>query len=363
MFQLKDFASITASMLNHARATTKKITDWLPGSVARTIIEAPAVEIEEFYIRLFLGIREAIPVATFKSFGFDKLPAAYARGFVSVSTDTPPATDLLIPLGTEFTTDDGRKYFSTEAVTWLAGEDSVRIPVVAAAAGLAYNVSVGAITGSPFFDETFTVSNSAISNGRDVETDSEREARFAEYIASLSRGTVPACLYAARSATVLDEDGNISEYVTRVGINELAGHVRIYIYSSGGVASDALLANGQRLIDGWRDPDTNEIIPGYRAGGVRVDILPIQERAVPWTAAVEMLSGYELDAAVIQSLEDTYVDLLSTVQPGDVLHVGTIESALSGVTGVKRVVPSSTSNIICDVFEALVPGTFTITEL
>ena len=49
-FQIKDFASITAGMLNHARSVTSKITDFQPGSVARTIMEAPAVEVEELVL-------------------------------------------------------------------------------------------------------------------------------------------------------------------------------------------------------------------------------------------------------------------------------------------------------------------------
>lgn len=350
-------------MINHARSTTKKITDWLPGSVARTIVEAPAIEIEEFYIRLFLGIREAIPVATFKSFNFTKIPAGYAHGYASVSTDDPPASDLLIPSGTEFTTDDGRKYYSAEDVTWEAGEATVRIPIVAAGTGLLYNVSAGAITGSPFFNANFTVSNSAILNGRDQETDAEREARFAEYIGSLSRGTVAACLFAAKYTSILDDDGNVYEYVTRHGIDEQPGHVRIYVYSNRGEPSDELIAKGQRIIDGWKDPDTGEITPGYRAGGVRVDILPIHDRAIPWTAAVEMLSGFTFGSDVIQEMHDIYAGLLASVVPGDILHVGTIEAALSAAVGVKRVVPSSTTNISCNVYDALVPGTFTITEL
>lgn len=255
-FQIKDFASISAAIINHMRGTTTKITDFQPGSVARTLVEGPAVEIEELYLQFFLGLREAIPVATFLSFGFDKLPAMYARGFVSVATDTPPAQAWTIPAGTEFSTTDGRTYLSTADVEWPAGDVSVRVPVAASASGLTYNVAQGVITQSNAFDAGYTISNTPISNGRDVETDDEREARFAEFIAALSRGTVDACTYAAKQASVLDVDGQVYEYVTRVGMSETPGYVRIYIYASGGIASSTLLANGQKIIDGWRDEAT-----------------------------------------------------------------------------------------------------------
>lgn len=362
-FQIKTFTAIVASMLNHARATTTKITDWSIGSGARTLVEAPAIEIEELYIQFFNGLREAIPVATFNSFNFTKLPKAYAHGFVTVVADTPPADNETYPIGTEFLTEDGRSYLSTDAVTWVAEEDSARFPVSAAAAGLAYNVSAGAINSSPVFGAGYSVSNATIANGRDDETDEERSARFAEFVASLSGSSVVACMYKAKSATVLDDDGNIYEYVTRIGIKEDPGYVKYYIYSSAGAPSDELLANAQRLIDGWRDELTGARNPGARAGGVRVDVLPMIERAVDFSASIGMLAGYSLTAGVIQDLEGVYADALASTEAGDVLRIGNLEADLLTVTGVRSVVPDATSNIVCDVFEVLVPGAVTFTPL
>lgn len=362
-FQIKDFVSITASMLNHIRGATTKITDLIPGSVSRTLVEAPAVEIEELYLQIFNGLREAIPVATFKSFGFDKLPAKFARGFVSVSRVTAPSAPLTIPAGTEFTSSDGRVYLSSQEVIWLTGTTSVRIPVVAAAAGLAYNISSGSISASSFFDRTHSISNSAINNGADVETDAEREARFASFIGSLSRGTNFACLAAAESATVTDEAGNILEYVTRSGRTEIAGYVKIFIYSSAGIPSAALLAQGQRIIDGWIDPDTGKPVPGYRAGGVRMDVLSMTEREIPLTARVTMQDGFSLDEAVKQAIADEFATLLATVMPSSVLYVESIENALLSVPGIKSILISATENIICGANEAVVPGLITVTAL
>ncbi len=362
-FQIKDFASISASQINHARAVTDKITDFLPGSVARTLMEAPAVEIEELYMQMFLGLRDAIPVATFLSFGFDKLPAAVAHGWVSVSTEPAPAADVVVPVGTTFTAADGRVYTSTADVTWPAGDNVVRIPVAYSSAGLAGNIATGLITSSSFFDDTYTVSNGTIETGRDVETDEEREARFAEYIASLSRGTVVACRYAAGQALVLDADGNRYEYVTRVGLSETPGYVRIYIYSSRGAASAELLAHGQRIIDGWRDEATGVRVPGYRSGGVRVDVLKMVERAITLSIAVEMFPGYELNADVEQSLGDIFGTAVRSVEPGDTLYLGTLVEQLLAVPGVRQIVPSTNENIICAVNEALVPGALNVTPL
>ena len=360
-FQIKDFASIVASQINHARATTDKITDFLPGSVARTLMEAPAVEVEELYLQMFLGLRDAIPVATFLSFGFDRLPARVARGFVSISRTPAPTAPIEVALGTVFATEDGRTYTATEAVTWAAGQPLVRVPVACSVAGLAGNVAVGVINSSPSFGEGFTVSNALIANGADAETDAEREARFAEFVASLSSGTEVACVYAARRAQVLDADGNLFESVARVGYTEEPGIVRLYLYSTAGIPSPALLATAQRIIDGERNDDEGILVAGYRSAGVRMDVLPMVERAVPFSVEVEMLPGFTLTPQVIQDLDDAFGTAIRAVQPGATLLLGSLLEQMLQAPGVLALNPVTTSNIVCAPNEALVPGALTVT--
>lgn len=350
-------------MINHMRSVTKKITDFIPGSVARTLVEAPAIEIEELYLQMFIGLREAIPVSVFQSFGFDLLSATYARGFVSVSRETLLAEALTVPLGTEFKTDDGRSYLSTQQVVWPTNTLSVRIPVMASAAGFSFNVAAGVINQSLFFSSEFTVSNSLIANGKDPESDTEREARFAEFIGSLSRGTNYSCLAAVKNTRLFDNDGNVSEFVLRTGLSETPGFVRIYAYTSAGVPSVELQAKAQKIIDGYRDPTTSTVVPGFRSGGVRCDVLPMVERQIPLTLGVTLLPGFELDAAMKQAFLDTFSTVLVNAVPGEVLYIDEIETAILSIVGVVKVVPDVTENIICGVNEALVPGTFSISLL
>lgn len=363
-FQLKDFNSITLSQINHAKGVTDRVTDFQPGSVVRTLMEATAVEVEELYLQMFLGLRDAIPVATFLSFGFTRLPAARAVGYVSVSVNTAPVDPFTINAGTEFYATDGRVYTSLADMTWPAGVLLVRIPVTHSTAGLVGNVSEGGITSSAFFDsDIYTVNNSAITTGRDIETDSERETRFREFVQSLSRGTVSACLYGAKMARILDTEGNIAEYVTRAGIAESAGFVRIYLYSSLGIPSTALLAAGQLIMDGSRDDAAGTITPGYRSAGVRVDVLPMTERAVPLSVQVQMIDGYTLTTAVRQELGDIFASTITAVQPGTTLYLGVLIESMLAAVGVEKIVPVSNSNITCGADEALVAGVLTVTAL
>lgn len=363
-FQIKDFPSIVAAEVNHARGVTTKITDFQPGSVARTLMEAPAVEMEELYLQMFLGLRDAIPVATFLSFGFDRLPAAVARGYVSISKSPAPAASALVPAGTTFTATDGRIYTSTVSVVWLANASIVRVPVAYSVAGVVGNAAEGSITASPSYGDGYTVGNSDITTGRDVETDSEREARFAEFVSSLSQGTVVASLYKAGQARILNSEGAALEYVTRRGMMESAGYVAIYLYSSAGLPSADLLADGQSRIDGKRDPVTGAVIDaGTRAAGIKIDVLPMVERAVALSIKVAMLPGYSLTSGVQQQLGDIYAAALNNVQPGTTLYLGDLIDDLLAADGVLKIVPQTESNIVCAVNEVLTAGTLTVAAL
>lgn len=364
-FQIKDFASIVAAEINHAKSVTNKITDFAPGSVSRTLMEAPAVEIEELYLQMFLGLREAIPVSTFISFGFDKRPAKVASGFASVSRPIPLEVPITIPFGTVFTTDAGVNFLASADVVWQAGTSLTQIPVQAELAGAASNVPTGAITSSAIFSANagVVVGNAAITNGADAESDAEREARFADFIRSLSRGTVAACRYHAGLSSLTAADGALTEYVTRLGLSEIPGRVSIYLYSNLGVPSAELLADGQRRLDGYRDDSIGLIVPGVRSAGVQVDVLPMVEREIDVAIAVKMRAGFALTPAVIQALTDTYNTAIRNVPAGSILYLGDLTELLLLTPGLEAIVPQTNENIISDVSEALTPGTLTVTPL
>ena len=359
-FQIKDFTSITASMINWMKASQQKVTDFNIGSVARTLIEAPAVELEELYQQYFIGLREAIPVATFRSFGFDGLPAAAAIGVVGVSQEEARTDDLLIPAGTLFKTADGREYGSLQNVIWETGTTFARIRVAAATPGTLGNAAEGVITESSFFNDNVVISNQVIDTGRDAETETERETRFAEFIASLSRGTNAAIRYIAGQSRIVSPEGWIEEYITRIGLDEVPGRTTVYLYSSLGAPSNELIAGCRMVIDGYRDEDTGVITPGYRPSGVRVDVMAMTERAVTLSMSVEMLPGYALTQAVIQSIRNVFDAAVVAVPPGETLYLNDVSELVLTVTGIKHVTVNASENIVCGENEALSPGNLTV---
>ena len=361
-FRLKPFAEITRNMISAARGASPRLTDYQRGSVARTLLEAPAVVVEDLYHEIFLGLKAAIPVATFNSFDFQPLPAARARGYVSVTSRTPRADSFTIPDGTEFLTLSGARYISLGDVVWASGESAVVVRVEAEFDGMAGNAPAGAIIRSPAFDGApVTISNQAMTSGRDAESLDERSARFADFIAALSRGTMTACLYAAKQATVLDASGRISEYVTRSSVDERQGAVRIYLASAIGAPSPQLLANAQRILDGWEDPDTGLPVAGFRPVGVNVTVLPMTVRVVRMSISVGLLPGRVMSTAITQSLNQIFTGMIQQIPSGAVLPLGKMVEALLSAPGVRSIVPHTTENFVCGADEILDAGPLSIT--
>lgn len=364
-FQLKDFVSIVASMINRAKATQDKITDFNIGSVARTLMESPAIEVEEFYQRMFAGILDAIPTAIYKGFDFALVDAAAARGLVRVTFGVPIEVEFTIPSGTIFVAPvSGVKYLSVEDVVVPLGATSVALVVKCSEQGTAGNALAGAITSVQGFTlpTGSTITSDVIDSGRDAETEEERKARFTQYVQMLARGTNGAVEYAARSAQVSNADGSVVEYVTRVGFVEVPGTMDVYIYGSNTAASAALLAEAQKIIDGYWDEETQTFVPGYRPVGIRVRVLNMIEQPVDAVFTVEMWPGVSLSESVRNDILTRLQNEISDVRAGGVLYVQNLVEAALGATGVRAVRTSLAENVLCPTNTALVVGNIEIVE-
>ena len=114
------------------------------------------------------------------------------------------------------------------------------------------------------------------------------------------------------------------------------------------------------VIDGYRDEDTGVITPGYRPSGVRVDVMAMTERTVTLSMSVEMLPGYALTQAVIQSIRNVFDAAVVAVPPGETLYLNDVSELVLTVTGIKHVTINASENIVCGENEALSPGNLTV---
>lgn len=369
-FQVKDFISIVASMINWSRASTSKITDYNVGSVARTLMEAPAAEIDELYQQMFIGIKEAIPVSVYTSFSFDKLPAIAAGGRLRVQL-VPSDEDQVIQAGTTASSTGLSTTYSTlQDVTVPAGASFIDLTLQADETGTVGNISAGQdFTLTPLPSGFVSATNLvAFVSGQDEESDDERKLRFAAYINSISRATNAALRYGLSTASILDEDGNIIERAAATTTvepylddpNSPIALVNCYIHNGVGGTSASLVARAQEIVDGYYD-STGTAVPGYKAAGVKTTVYAAGEVLVPVTGALTALDGYDHDALVESATQAVFAYLSGLGIGATVIRAQIIRlvKEIDGVYDFELTAPGA--NISVGKSEKAMPGSISIT--
>lgn len=371
-FQVKDFLSIVASMINYMRASQTQVTDFNVGSVARSMLEAPAAEIDQLYQQMLAGLAQAIPVSVFNSFDFPPLAAVPASGLVRV-TITSSATALTIVAGTRLTRADGSaSYLVAEDVTIAPAGTYGDVRVVAEIAGLAGNLATGT---------TFTLSPSptgfisavalaAFTNGADQESDASHKARFNGFISSLARGTGSAILYGLGTVALRDSAGNITERVALSSIEEPwiadplqpPALVNVRIHNGVGTTSADLVAEANRVIFGYTATD-GTIVPGWKAAGVKVVITAATEQTVAVTATVTLETGAN-STKVLQDVQSALSSYLLTRGIGVKALRAELFALAMAVDGVANIAISApAADVAPAVTNKVMPGTFTLTAV
>lgn len=334
MFEPKAYPEILARLVAHTRASTDKLSDFNVGSVTRSWLEAGAIGLDELWMGATQAVIQAIPEAVYLAFGFERLPQAYALGELTFYLDALSTEEVTIPAGTRVRALGGTtEYITVETGVIPAGEYEVTVQARAAEAGPEANVDAGTLSVivSTTASALFATNRAPISNGRFEETDAERQARFADYIESLARGTVAALDYAARLA-YLTEGGTLVEQVRHVAIIEVPGTVDLYVHNGVGGTSQALVERVRALVEGDRDEYTGTITPGWRAAGVEVRYHAMTDVPLHVTAKLALAGGHDL-ARVRRGIEDTLASLTRTFT-GSFLAIPEIINALYGVPGV-----------------------------
>lgn len=353
-FQIKDFASITASCINWMRATTKKVTDFNIGSVVRTMLEAAAAEIEELYQQMFIGLREAIPVSVYNSFDFVRLGAIPTSGLVRV-TITPGAAAAIISAGSKFIV-AGRSVFYTSTAdrTISAGDTFADVPVVASVNGTAGNLpALTAFTVQPEPASFLSSENpSDLINGREVETDQQRKLRFREFIASLNRGTGRAIEYGLTEfCNLRDSLGHLTERAQFVRVVEPwltdttkpISLVEVYIHNGSGATSSDLVNKARDVVYGYTDPVTQVKVPGWKAAGVQVNVYACTEQALNVYGTLTELTDFDHNtvALAIVAAVQQYILELGIGQPALCSKIVEIAMQIEGVYNFKLATPAA----------------------
>lgn len=372
-FQIRDFRSIVAGSINWMKAVTDKITDFNVGSVARTMIEAPAAEMDELYQNILIGLKEAIPVSVFTTFGFERAAASAASGVVRFSTGGPLATvAIAVPDGTAVKVPStSQTYIAQAAGTIQVGQSYADILVAAQSAGAAWNVEADSITelSTPVSGVVSVTNPAPLTNGRDEETDDERKSRFQGYISTLSRGTKAAVIYGAKTAKLVDENGLITEYVAHANVvepyvdddEEPISLVECYIHNGASATSSDLVEEARRVIHGYVT-SSGVAVPGWKAAGVKVVVSAAADVPVNITGNLTMLPGYSEGDGITaaESALTSYVqglDVGATAVRAEIIAI--VMRDVPGVYNFSMSAPAS--DVACSASEKAITGTVTLT--
>lgn len=350
LFVPAPFAEIVASQVEQVRTTTDQITDFNVGSVARSLLEANAVALDDYYQEMYLGLLQAIPTAVYTGFGFDLLPAIAAAGTVVLTRATGDTQSaLVVPAGTRLVAVSGVFYVTDADATIAPASTSTTVTVTAEVVGALGNT--GPNTLSTAATEVTATNPALVAGGRDAETDEQRAERFVAYIRALSRGTLPALTYAATLPALYHPvTGVLSERVQRAAVFETPGHVDLFVHNGSYGASEALLTAVQDLIDGYYDDDLATWVGGYRPAGMRVDVQPMVN--TPLDVAIELTAAR---GAVVATLAADLSDRLATwiaaavagqaVRPIDLINVAL---GVDGVAAATILTPTTTLTVAAD---------------
>jgi len=298
IYKVKSIEALYEQMKKFMIGKGSSITNFNVGSRIRTLLESVSTVLHKSQFDFSKAIKTAIPLAVFNGFEFERKGGIAATGKINFYRSGAAAADIDIPAGTAILL-DGLTFETLVDGKILAGNtDSGGINSACSIEGTDGNISVNAIDTASglgsFINQPLGVENAkngvaaippdgtAFSGGEDEETDSERLARFRDYVSSLARSTPLGLLTGARSV-----DGVSSASI--IESSPSAGWVTLYVDDGSGTLPAALKTEVEKVING--DPADSENYPGYRAAGIQVLILAPNVINVDVDMTIKILSG------------------------------------------------------------------------
>lgn len=343
----KTFDQIVNEIFN--RLTNVGITDFNPGSIARSLIEAFALGLAEAWYAL-----SSVPDKYFldkasgeyldrraAEHGIQRKQGSFAAGSITLIRSTPAPFSQLIPAGTQFEAEGGLLYSTVSDATLAKGSTSVTVEVKAAAEGAANNLPCGTslrqVGVAISLIETAQVAEAGIAGGADQESDEELRRRLLIEIRNQDRG-----------GTVADYERWAKSVPKVADVKCLPcvrgpGTVDVLIMAAEGAPSADLLAAVQAVVEQKRPIGAD----------VRV-IAPIA-RTINVTANLTPAPGYS-SASLVDAVTAAIRNYITGVPMGGVVRLSGIGNAIHDCPGVEDyVLVEPQENIELDQTEMPVP--------
>jgi uncharacterized phage protein gp47/JayE len=330
-------SQIVANLIDTYSSLATNVDDMNQGSVIRSLFEAFAQEMKRLYQNIQESASEVQKMAAYGMFNFPLLPAQAAYTIATFSVPTAPTSDVSIPAGTTVGVLGTNIQYKTPAVmTWSAGQTVFQARVVCTQLGTVGNRRAGEITQlvTPIAGLTkVTVTNQRdVRTGSDLETDEQRSNRFKDFLNLLHRGDIRSLEVGAKTAKLIDSYGYISEQVAKAKLVEGAGSNTVYIDNGYYSTSTQLIAQAQKIINGYVDPSGNYVI-GFKAAGVPATVVGASYQAVSISVKIAPATGYTFNM-IQQSVITAIQNLVQSLNIGQPLKISDLNLVIGNTPGV-----------------------------
>ena len=319
--KMKSFKNILIDMTRWVSSKSERLVDFTEGSVIRTLLEAVATELEEYYFKTYINMQYAMEHSLYEAFGFELRGATPAYGNLTISLRYTPTTDFYIPKGTLFYTKGGANgtvYYETRDKFVISANKglSQSIVVYATANGTQGNTLAGTITGmvNPMPIIATVTNEQPFTNGMEAETKEQRRERFTQFVNSRAKGTKDAIIYGTM------ETGNVAGcYVD----DSQTGIVKVYAHDSAGNLS----------------PETQKAIKNnlenYRCAGIPVFVIPATKKPIDVDVVIEVLPQFNDGEGVFKSrITSAIYDFFTYYTLGQDFMVSDLNAFIRNLDGI-----------------------------
>jgi len=329
-FEPKQYDIILQDQIDWAIAHTNKVSDFNEGSINRAIFSAVALIVEQAYYDILLGWVDAMRFALQNTVNFSRKEGTKSTGNAVFSSNDPVPSDVTIIIGTIIATADGKRFITTAIGTIATGNTSSgNVPIESEEVGQDKNVladTIVQLVSLPVGVDTVT--NPADTEfGTDIESDDRYNVRFQDFLKGLTKTTPPGIL-----AGVKEVEGVVNAVL--IENTELL----IYVDDGSGTASTPLLDDVKEKMFG----DGTEENPGYRSGGVRMQVLSSTKIDISITATVYYSANQDplVLEPEVETAISTFINSLNIGQDVVTEQVGTAIKQVNGVEDINITIPS-----------------------
>lgn len=356
---MREFETMVNETLQRIVNANIGITNTMPGSVIRTIIESLLAEvdiqnytIDQIYKAMNIDTATGSDLDAIVSIlGVTRKQATYGEGTIVFGRSDVYASDIVIQYAQMVSTKqdiNGTMYefiVIDENAKLPAGELTTNIKIRASSPGYIYlPVNTITIMNTPVIGIEYVTNIVEFSGGTDQETDDELRNRAKQALAGLGKGTNSAL---------------------RSALMELAGVLDAIVMdmSRGVGTADIVLVTNEIPPSTTLMNQINDVISNTKSAGINIGVIYPTIKPQDITVTITDMTGSILSKNVIDSIGNAIVEYCNSLSVGDTLIISQLERSIGNTINdtdcdVKVTIPNA--NVTPTSTQVIRNGTITI---